>query len=130
MATYNSKDGRVYMSGTLAGAAIAMTGAASWTLDQSASKDDATAFGDLNLTVTQGKPNMAGELSVIWDNTVDDLYDNSRSVGGVRMYLYPTSLDLTKYFYGLAYVDFKTECSGGTVKCSGSFAASDDWGQY
>ena len=118
------------MSGTLAGAAIAMTGAATWTLDQSASKDDATAFGDLNLCVTQGKPNMAGELSVIWDNVIDALYDNSRSSGGVKMYLYPSSLDPTKFFYGPAFVDFKVECAGGTIKSSGSFAASDDWGQY
>jgi hypothetical protein len=101
-----------------------------WSLDMKADRADATAMGDGNKRTVQGLPDISGSLSAIWDDEDDNLYDGSQSDDGVKIYLYPSSLNLTKYWYGPAWVDFSiTVGVGDAVKLSGSFGANGDWGQ-
>lgn len=131
MARYSGKGGLVYISSSAAGAAAALLKLTQWNLDQSSSKDDATAFTDANKVYVEGIPDMVGSLAGFWDDMDDSLYDASRSTDGVRMYLYPSKLTLAKYFYGPAIIDFNiTTPVAGPIAVGGDFAANGDWGQF
>jgi len=132
MARYNGRHGLVYLAGTGAAAAVAVARLNAWTLDMSRNFSDATAFNDLNQQFTGGIPNLQGTLSGVWDDTDDALYDSMMNVsGGKAMYLYPSSLVLTKYWYGRAEVDFSPSVGvADTITFSANFAATNDWGQY
>ena len=119
------------MGTTGTGVATALTAAAAWSIDFSTDMVDVTAFNDANKQYVQGLEDVSGTLSGIWDDTVDTLYDAMNSTDGVKMYLYPSTLVPTKYFYGDAFVDMSVDAGvGDAVKFSGKFKAAGDWGQY
>lgn len=131
MARYSGKGGLVYMSTSAAGAAASLLQMTEWSLNMPTDKQEVTAFGDTNKAYVLGLPDLTGSLSGFWDDTDDNMYDASRSADGVRMYLYPTDLVLTKYWYGPAWVDFSiTVPVAGPVAISGDFAGNGAWGQY
>ena len=107
-----------------------MIGMATFTLNSPTDKVEVTAFQDTNKVYVQGLADISGELSGFWDDTSDVLYDASKSDDGVKMYLYPSSDAMTKYFYGPAWVDFSLESGvSAAVTISGSFVANGAWGQ-
>jgi len=132
MARYHGKGGVLYMSASAAGDAVPVLYQTEYTMNTPAATDDVTSFGDLNMRYVQGIPDMQIELSGIWDDTYDALWDNSRSTDGVRAYLYPSSLVPTKYWYGPAWFSFNDLAIpvGGAVRVTGHLAANGDWGQY
>lgn len=127
---YHGKGGVVYMSTTGAGTAVNVVLLSSWSLDKGTDTVETTAFGDPNKTYVQGLPDISGQLSGFFDSATDQLFDASESTDGVKMYLYPTSLAPTIYFYGPAWLDasITTEVSGA-VKISGKFKANGAWGR-
>jgi hypothetical protein len=130
MARYNGRRGLVYLATTGAAAATAVARLNAWTLDMSRNFSDATAFEDLNQQYTGGKPNFQGTLSGIWDDTDDHMYDAMMGDGLKMMYLYPSALVLTKYFYNYVEVDFSMEVGvADTIGFSANFAAAGDHGQ-
>lgn len=130
MARYHGRRGRVYI-GTGTGAASSMCTLSEWSLDMSTDKAEVTAFCDENKQYVAGFPDVTGSLAGSWDDTVDTLYDAMKSEAPVPMYLYPSSLVMTKYFYGPAWVDFSISAGvGDAVKISGNFSAGGNWGQY
>lgn len=130
MAAYHGKKGRVMMSTSDSDDAVVVALLNNWSLDMSVDRAEVTAFGDQNKTYVQGLPDVSGQLSGFWDDESDALYDASRASGGVKMYLYPSEDNLTKYFFGLAFVDFSISVGvSEAVAISGSFAAAGNWGQ-
>ena len=128
-AKYHGKTGTLYVSTSGSAAAAAVT-LREWSLDMATDRVEVTSFGDSNKTYVQGLPDISGNLSGYWDNTDDTLYDASRSSDAVKMYLYPSTLVPTKYFYGTAFLDFSlTAAVDQAVQVSGSFAAAGAWGQ-
>lgn len=131
MARYHGRRGRVYISTSGTGAASSMCTLSEWSLNMGTDKAEVTAFCDANKQYVGGFPDVSGSLSGFWDDTVDTLYDAMASSDGVKIYLYPSNLVPTKYFYGPAWTDFSIETGvGDAVKISGSFSAAGDWGQY
>ena len=129
MAKYHGKSGAVYMS-TSGSATASIVTLRAWSLEMATERVDTTSFGASNKTSVQGLPDVSGQLSGFWDDTEDTLYDASRSSDGVKLYLYPSSLVPTKYWYGLANVDFNIDNAvDQAVTISGTFAAAGDWGQ-
>lgn len=129
-ARYHGKGGLVYMSTTGSGNAASIT-LREWELSMTTDRVETTSFTDTNKTHVQGLPDISGSLAGYWDDTDDTMYDGSRSSDGVKMYLYPTSLVLTKYFYGPAVLDFSINTAvSQAVEVSGTFAANGTWGQY
>jgi hypothetical protein len=122
----------VYLGATAGGAASSVARLNEWTLDMATPFADATAFGDANQQYSAGIPNCQGTFKGLWDDTDDAMYDASRVTGALNMYLYPSSLVLTKYFYGTAHVSFEGTGAAinDTVAVSAAFAAASDWGQY
>lgn len=131
MSVYHGKGGVAYLSLTAAGAATTVLKLNRWALNQPAPRENVTGFGDTNQQYVQGIPDCIGTLSGFWDDTDDNLYDASRSSDGVKLYLYPTSLVTSKYWYGLSWISFDTiEVSAtGPVAVTANFGAKGNWGQ-
>ena len=130
MARYNGRHGQVYLSASGSAAATSMAQLSSWSLDMAKPMADATALGDANQQYSAGIPNLQGAFAGVWDDTNDVMYDAAMQTEALRMYLYPSSLAPTKYWYGLAHVDFSPNVViNETITFSSNFAAAGDWGQ-
>jgi hypothetical protein len=130
MAAYAGRKGVVYMSATGSGDAVSVVNMKAWSLNMPTDKIEVTAFGAANKSYVQGLPDATGDMSGWWDDTSDALYDAAQSADGVKLYLYPSSDAVTKYWYGPAWVDFSINVDvGGAVEVSASFVANGSWGQ-
>lgn len=130
MARYHGKKGKVYMSTSGTGNAVAVASLSSWSIDQSTDKAETTAFGDANKTYVQGLPDISGSLSGFFDDADNTLFTGSGSSDGVKMYLYPSVDAPTRYWYGPAWVDYSIEAGvGDAVSLSADFAANGSWGR-
>lgn len=130
MPRYHGKNGLVYGSTTGTGVAAPFVSLSNWTLDMSTDKAEVTAFGDPNKQYVQGLKDLKGTLSGFWDTTSDALFDAADSADGVKLYLYPASTAIAKYFYGPAFLDASISTpSGGPVTIAGNFVAAGAWGR-
>lgn len=130
MARYHGKKGKVYMSTSGTGNAVAVASLSSWSIDQSTDKAETTAFGDANKTYVQGLPDISGSLSGFFDDADTTLFSGSGSADGVKMYLYPSTDAPSVYWYGPAWVDYSIEVGvGDAVSLSADFAANGSWGR-
>jgi hypothetical protein len=129
MARYAGKQGLVYVSTSLSGAAASVGQMTQWSLDTSTEKLDVTCFGDTNKVWVQSWGNYQGSFRGFWDDAGDTLFDAQASDDGCNIYLYPSSAAISKYWYGPAFVDLSMETDvNGTVNVSGSFSAAGSWG--
>jgi hypothetical protein len=125
MAQYAGRTGVAYVASSADGAATAVVKLNQWTLNMTADRIDTTGFGDSNKTYVKGFRDARGTLSGFWDDTNDVLYDASQAEGAVKMYLYPSSLVSSKYFYGTAEIDFSLDVTAtDAVKVSGEWTAA------
>jgi hypothetical protein len=130
MARYHGRTGIVYGSTTGSGVASQIASLSAWTLDMTTDKTDATAFGDLNKVQFIGLKNLQGTLSGFWDNAEDKLFAGADSQDGVKLYLYPSTVAPTVYWYGPAWLDASINVSNtGMVTLSANFVASGSWGR-
>lgn len=131
MARYSGRSGVVYIGPTNGGAAIAVIGLSKWSIDQSTDKQEVTAFGDTTKAYVQGLPDAKGQVSGFWDDVSSDtLFTAAVANGGVNVYLYPSSLVPTKYWYGSAYFDASLDTDvKDAVKVTGNFVAASSWGR-
>lgn len=128
MARSHGNKGVVYASLTGSGTAVNVISQSAWTLDMATDKVEVTAFGDANKTYVQGLRDIKGTITGFWDSADDTLFDGSDSTDGVKLYLYPTSVTPTVYFYGPAWLDASINVSvSGAVTCSASFVANGSW---
>jgi len=101
-----------------------------WSLDMATDKEEVTAFGDSNKLYVQGLRDIKGSVSGFWDSADDSLFDASESTDGVKLYLYPSALAPTLYFYGPAWLDASIDVDAkGAVTVSGDFVAAGAWGR-
>ena len=129
-ARYHGKTGLCYIAtnGTAAAASVVLS---EWELNMARDFVEVTSFTDSNKTYVSGLPDISGRLSGYWDDTSDTLYDASGSADAVRMYLYPSSLVLTKYWCGTANLDFTINTPvGGPVAVSANFRGGGAWSQF
>lgn len=120
------------MSTSASGTAVALASQASWSLDLSVDREEVTSFGDANKTYVQGLSDISGDFSGFFDDSDATLYTAAASSDGAKMYLYPNFTSApTKYWYGLAWVDYKVEAPvDGAVTISGTFGAAGSWGRF
>lgn len=131
MARYHGKGGKVLLSTTGTGAAVAVT-ANTWSLDAATDKEETTSFGDLNKTYVVGLPDYSGSFGGYFDDAEQTVYQGAGSADGVKMYLYPAFTSApTKYWYGPAWIDYSVETPvDGPVSFSGNFNANGNWGRF
>lgn len=132
MARYHGRRGKILMSTSAAGVATPLASQASWSLDLSVDRQEVTSFGDANKTYVQGLSDISGDFAGFFDDTDTTLYAAASSTTGANMYLYPDYTSApTKYWYGLAWVDYKVEAAvDGAVAVSGTFGAAGSWGRF
>lgn len=130
MARYHGKGGVVYMSSSGSGTAVSVASLSEWALDQSVDTVEVSAFGDSNKQYVQGLRDVSGSLSGFWEDSQDALFDAAESSDGVKLYLYPSSLAPTIYFYGPAWVSASINVPiSGAVTISATFVAAGNWGR-
>jgi hypothetical protein len=101
-----------------------------WTLDMPTDKIDDTCMGDGNKTYVPSWKDLKGTIKFIWNDASDDLYSAADSTDGVKIYLYPASTAITKYFYGPAWLDVSLAGDvNGLVDGQANFAANGTWGR-
>lgn len=130
MSRYAGKTGLVYLSTSGTGAATSIAQLTNWTLDMTTDKLDTTCFGDTNKTYVASWKDIKGTFKGLWNDASDDIFTASDSSDGAKVYLYPASTAITKYFYGPAWVDASVQNDvNGRVEISGEFAANGAWGR-
>lgn len=128
MAVYHGRKGVVYISTTGTGAATNVIKLTDWSLNMETDTVEVTSFGDSNKTYVQGLPDVQGSLSGFWDDTEDKLFTAASSADGCKVYLYPSSDAVTKYFYGPAWLSVSIQSAiGDAVKINASFRANGAW---
>lgn len=129
MAAYAGRKGLVYISTTGTGAASTVIKLNKWSINRTTDKLEVTAFGDANKTYVQGLPDVKGAFSGFWDDTESKPFTGAASVDGVKVYLYPSSDAITKYWYGPAWMDLSMDDPvNGPATISSAFAANGSWG--
>lgn len=105
------------------GSASTVANLTQFDIQQTRDKTDVTSFGDTTKTYVAGLADASGSFSGFWD-----------SAGGLqavadgvarKFYLYPSTTDATKYWFGTGTFDITVSTSvGGAVEASGSWAAA------
>jgi hypothetical protein len=71
---------------------------------------------------------LRGTFGGFWDDTETKIFAAAASSAAVPMYLYPSQDALTKYGYGLTWLDASLECPvNDAVKITSSFVAGGSW---
>jgi hypothetical protein len=130
LARYAARKGLIYIAPNGSAAAAPLTASGMWSLNRETDKIDVTAFLDSNKVYVQGLPDVKGDIEAFWDDTDTTLFTAASSTAAVRMYLYPSQDALTKYAYGLAWIDASMDCAvADAVKIKSSFVAGGSWSQ-
>ena len=119
---YHGRNGRVYFDIAGGGSAAPLNFIATWSINFTTEKVDVTAMGDANRTYVAGLPDAAGEFSGFQDDATMQTY--TAAVDGIarKLYVYPNTLDTSKYFFGTVLADFSVN-SG----VSGAGQVSSSW---
>ena len=130
MAVYHGKSGRVMMSTTGTGTAVTVSSLTTWSVDQSTDTVETTAFGDTNKTYVQGLADVSGTFAGFFNDSDATLFSGSGSADGVKLYLYPSTNALTKYWYGPAWISYSVNTGvSEAVAISANFVANGAWGR-
>jgi len=131
MARRHGSKGQVLMDDAVAvppGTPTLVASLNKWSLDMAREKAKVTAFGDLNHQYVQGLPDVKGALAGWWDDAEFRLFDVAQGETPVLLKLVPSSLMVTEFFTGPAYLDASIEVSAdGGVSISSEFVAAGDW---
>jgi len=100
-----------------------------WKLDLKRARADATCFGDPNKVYVQGLPDIAGDLTGVWDETESPvLFGVALGETAVMLKLIPSTLTPTYFFSGLAYLDTSIDVKAdGVIEIKGTFAGAGAW---
>jgi len=129
MARRHGSKGEVMMDPAGGSATVIVAALNSWTLDLKRDRADATCFGDTNKQYVQGLPDIKGDITGIWDETVSQvLFDQALGEVAAMLKLIPSSVAPTYFFTGLAYIDAAIEVKhDGAISIKGSFAGAGPW---
>lgn len=112
--------------------AVTVASMATWKLSAKTDRADVTSFGDTNMQRVSGLPDYSGDFSGFFDDTDTTLFAAAATLAGCSCYLYPDKTNApTKYWYGLANVDYEISADiGDAVKISASWDAAGNWGRF
>jgi hypothetical protein len=97
----------------------------SWSISFEVDKAEVTAFGDSNKVYVSGLPDASGEFGGFYDDATVQTY--TAAVDGLprKLYLYPSTSNNAKYFFGTVLPDFSVEAAvDGPVEISSSWNAA------
>ena len=89
-----------------------------------------TAFLDANKVYVQGLKDVSGTIGGFWDDTEEKLFQAADSIDGNKMYLYPSTDAISRYWYGPAWMDASINVGvGDSISMSANFSANGNWGR-
>jgi len=109
LARIAGRNGRFYLAIASGGTAEPIAFQNKWSLNSSSDKIEVTAFGDGNKVYVAGLPDASGAVSGFYDDATAQTYTASQDGQPRKMYLYPSLLTATQYFFGTVLVDFAAE---------------------
>lgn len=126
MARLAGRKGRVYLGIASSSAeAEPVPFLATWSLNATTDKLDATAMGDVNKTYIADMPDASGDFAGFLDDATLQTYTAATDGLPRKFYLYPSTDSTTKYFFGTILPDFSSSGGvGSTVTLSASWAAA------
>lgn len=129
MARSHGRNGRVYLSATTGGTAVPVASLSSWSMDWSVDQVDATCFGDTSKTYLAGLPDASGAFSGLFDTAGQALLSGAQDGLSRSLYIYPSTTDTTRYFYGSVFVDASFEGAvDKAISISAKFKAASAMG--
>lgn len=99
----------MYLAIASAGTAEPIAFQNKWSLNSASDKIEVTAFGDGNKVYVAGLPDASGDFSGFYDDATAQTYTASQDGIARKMYLYPSILTTSQYFFGTVLVDFGIE---------------------
>lgn len=125
MARIHGRSGRFYMNLASGGTPEPVAFLSAWSINFTTDKVDVTAFGDNNKVYVAGLADAAGDFSGFYDDATTQVYTAAVDGVGRKFYLYPSTGDNTKYWYGSMLPDFKVNGDvGNAVAISSSWNAA------
>lgn len=125
MGRLHGRKGRVYIGIASGGTAEPLPFTAKWSIDFATDDDEVTALGDDNKVYVSGLPDASGDFSGFYDDATAQTYTAATDGVARKFYLYPSTSDTAKYFWGTVLADFKAEGGvGESVKQSGNWKAA------
>lgn len=115
------RNATIYFGATTSAQASPLAFAAKYSLNFATTKIDVTAFLDRGKVSLSGLPAQSGDMSGWYDDATAQTY--TAAVDGLarRLYIYPSSLNTSQYFFGTIVADFSTD---NTVDGAATFSAS------
>jgi hypothetical protein len=108
--------------------AVSVASINSWSASFATTKTNVTCFNDPNLIFVQGLPDIKGSLTGYWDKTDRTLFEVAFGTVAAMLELYPSSLEPTYYWTGLAWMDAAIDVKvDGAVTIKSDFAAAGPW---
>jgi hypothetical protein len=121
--------GQVKMDPAGGSTAVVVADLNAWTGNFARDTVDVTAFQDATKQYVVGLPDAKGTVAGWWNSTSSPaLFQVAFGDTPVTLELYPSTLDVTDFFSGLAYLDAAINVSAtGAVSISGNWVGAGDW---
>lgn len=115
----------IYLGTTTSAAASPLTYQNTWSMDFTSDKIDVTSFGDSTKTYVTGIADAQGEFAGFYDDASAQTYTAAIDGLSRKLYLYPSSLTTTQYFFGTVFVDMSVNAAvAGAVEVSAKWNAA------
>jgi|SRR5262245_17323363 len=123
--------GQVKMDPTGGSTSAVVADINSWTANFNRDTAECTAFQDTTKQYVVGLKDAKGALTGFWNATSSpSFFKVAFGSTAVTLELYPSTLDATNFFHGLAYLDASINVpSNGAVTISGNWVGAGDWDQ-
>lgn len=125
MARIAGRNAVIYLGATTSAAASPITFQNTWSMNFTSEKIDVTAFGETTKTYVAGIADAQGEFAGFYDDASAQTYTAAIDGLSRKLYLYPSSLLATQYFFGTVFADMSINAAvAGAVEVSASWNAA------
>ena len=125
MSRMHGNKARLYVAIASGGTAEPLLNTAQWTLVSNTDKVETTSQGDTSKNYVAGLPDAQGTFNGFYDDTSSMTYTASQDGVARKFYLYPTTANTGRYFFGTGFFDFQLDTSVSDAnKMQGTFAAA------
>lgn len=125
MARIAGRNAVIYLGTTTSAAASPLTFQNTWSMSFTSDKIDVTAFQETTKTYVAGIADASGEFAGFYDDASAQTYTAAIDGLSRRLYLYPSNLLVTQYFFGTVFADMSVNAAvAGAVEVSASWNAA------
>lgn len=125
MARIAGRNATIYVGATSAAQASPLMFQSKFTFNAATDKIEVTAFGDTAKVYVAGLPDSSGTFSGFYDDATAQTYTAAQDGLARKVYIYPSTLTVTQYWFGTAILDFQLDAGvADAATVSANFSAS------